>query len=146
MKGIIPNFLAYSEPIIVMENLFASLASGTSLDAYARRKRKSSHGMLNRHSDGGPSRSTTAQQAEKKTGEICSSRKKGGPKQGALGQKNRNLRLFADTTTQQKKKSTEVLPSDSSSDSEEVDENKHEDAAAVATFRKRLGIKGGSAT
>ncbi len=147
MTGIIPNLLAYSELIIVMDNLFASLAYGTSLNANARRKRKSSHGVLNRNSDGGPSRPTTVQQTEKKAGEIRSSRKKGrGPKQGALSQKNRNLRLFADTTTQQKKKSVEVLPSDSSSDSEEAEENKHEDATAVAAFRKRLGIKGSSAT
>ncbi len=156
MKEIIPNFLAYSEPFFVMENLFASLASGTSLDAYARRKRKSSNGMLGQHSDGGPSRLITVEQTKKRTGEIRSSRKKGGgPKQGRLGHKSRNLRLFANTTIQQKQKSTEVpsekalrrcKPSDPSSDSEEVGESDHEnDAAAVAAFRKRLGIKGGSA-
>ncbi len=139
-----------------MENLFASLASGTSLGAYTRRKRKSSSGVVSRHSDGDTSRLTTVEQVKKRTGEIRSSSKKGGLNQVEVDHKSCNLRLFADTTHQQKKKSTEVSsevktlrrckPSGSSSDSEEVGESKHEeDAVAVAVFRKRLGIKGGSA-
>ncbi len=140
-----------------MENLFFSLASGTSLDACARRKRKSSNGMLGKpHSDSGPSRLSTVTQTKKRRGEIRSSRKKGdGPKQGRLDHTSRNLRLFADnTTTQQKHQSTDApseealrrcKPSDPSSDSKEVGESENENgAAAVAAFRKRLGIKGDS--